>query len=578
MTANTAGKKLSKASKPNTARGTAREICETIAFVVTLVLLLKMFVVEAFVIPTGSMAETLYGYQKEAVCPECGFAFPVNSSTEVEPPDELFRTRIAGACCPNCRHRFVWDPRTAPYNRSGDRVLVHKAIYNFQKPAPGDVVVFKYPVDPQYRQTAQNYIKRLWGMGGETIAINRGDLYRTRSLQYPTEELTSEGKTKYPRPSDTLNAWEGPEATFHSKTIPRATFDGVDYTYHNSEDAVARFDRSRSSGFADANGFELIRKSDDQLLSMRRIVYDNDHQSRTLLQRNAPPRWKADANGWAAAEPGAKEFRHTGPELSWLRYRHFAPRSREEWSQFGGNSDPVEYLSPVTNFLGYNAGLEDGRGEARNLASDFWVGDLILECQATFSDKSSIVLELSKGPHRYQATFQNGLVELARVGPQGRKMAEAPTRITTGSHQLRFANVDCRLRVWVDGQAIPFGDDANYAPDAPPEQFDPMDKSEEGFTVANDVRAPASIGVVGNIDVRRLVLWRDTYFTYSDAPFRGIARYTDTFYVQPDHYFVMGDNSAQSSDSRKWGAVPDRLMLGKASAIFFPINRIGVIE
>ena len=47
-----------------------REVVETVVFVVAvLVLMLKTFVAEAFVIPTGWMAETLYGYQKLVVCP-----------------------------------------------------------------------------------------------------------------------------------------------------------------------------------------------------------------------------------------------------------------------------------------------------------------------------------------------------------------------------------------------------------------------------------------------------------------------------------------------------------------------------
>src|SRR3954452_7601275 len=59
-----------------------REVVETIVFVVVLVLLLKSFAAEAFVIPTGSMAETLYGYQKLVTCPECKLEFPVNCSEE----------------------------------------------------------------------------------------------------------------------------------------------------------------------------------------------------------------------------------------------------------------------------------------------------------------------------------------------------------------------------------------------------------------------------------------------------------------------------------------------------------------
>ena len=47
-------------------RDTPREIAETLVFVIVLVLVMKLFVVDAYVIPTGSMGETLYGYKKYA--------------------------------------------------------------------------------------------------------------------------------------------------------------------------------------------------------------------------------------------------------------------------------------------------------------------------------------------------------------------------------------------------------------------------------------------------------------------------------------------------------------------------------
>src|SRR5437016_14561474 len=80
-----------------------REVVETIVFVVVLVLLLKSFVAEAFVIPTGSMAETLYGYQKMVVCPKCQFEFPVNCSCEVD-PQQGPPTPVVACICPSCRY------------------------------------------------------------------------------------------------------------------------------------------------------------------------------------------------------------------------------------------------------------------------------------------------------------------------------------------------------------------------------------------------------------------------------------------------------------------------------------------
>src|SRR5579883_88611 len=90
-------------AKPVHPTDSTREVIETIVFVVVLVLLLKSFVAEAFVIPTGSMATTLLGYQKDVTCPKCGFEFPVNCSSEVEekPP-----RAVVGAVCPNCRYQI----------------------------------------------------------------------------------------------------------------------------------------------------------------------------------------------------------------------------------------------------------------------------------------------------------------------------------------------------------------------------------------------------------------------------------------------------------------------------------------
>lgn len=47
--------------------------------------------------------------------------------------------------------------------------------------------------------------------------------------------------------------------------------------------------------------------------------------------------------------------------------------------------------------------------------------------------------------------------------------------------------------------------------------------------------------------------------------------------VPEDSFFVLGDNSAQSSDSRNWGFVPKKLLIGRAFLIFWPFGRFGFI-
>src|SRR5436853_2333228 len=60
--------------------GNIKDTVESILVAFILAFVFRAFVVEAFVIPTGSMAPTLLGAHMRFRCPDCGYAWDVNYS------------------------------------------------------------------------------------------------------------------------------------------------------------------------------------------------------------------------------------------------------------------------------------------------------------------------------------------------------------------------------------------------------------------------------------------------------------------------------------------------------------------
>jgi len=50
-----------------------------------------------------------------------------------------------------------------------------------------------------------------------------------------------------------------------------------------------------------------------------------------------------------------------------------------------------------------------------------------------------------------------------------------------------------------------------------------------------------------------------------------------TITIPPDHYFMMGDNRGASDDSRYWGPVPRKWIIGGAFATYWPPKQIGLL-
>lgn len=85
---------------------------------------------------------------------------------------------------------FIAEPRYIPSEsmlptlEEGDRLIVEKISYYFHPPQRGDVVVFEPPIQLRLQgyKKEQAFIKRVVGVGGETVAVIDGKVYINNQL------------------------------------------------------------------------------------------------------------------------------------------------------------------------------------------------------------------------------------------------------------------------------------------------------------------------------------------------------------------------------------------------------------
>jgi signal peptidase I len=544
---------LPQAGKPaQAAPDPFREVTESIAFAFILAFLFRTFLAEAFVIPTGSMAPTLLGRNKDVVCPESGYKFIIGASDEVDRNGRLL-SRIESAVSPSSRSRV--NVRDLPVFK-GDRILVNKFAYELADPARWDVVVFKYPEDPQ-----TNYIKRLVGLPGEIIRIERGDVY---SLSKPGDQ-----------PS-------------------------------------------------------ILRKADPNKQRMLQIpVYDDMYPARRILAAGWPERfqplaqtgatgapdgWEPDQTGWKANIDSRVYSITKSSSLKWLRYQHILP-TENDWKLLE-EGRPLLTSPPrpelISDFCSYNAFSPAHEGENQD---GFWVADLTVSGQATISEVDAnggeVIIELVRGIRRYRCRIQlpSGKLQLTRTDElqaDGGEIiiASGQSSITgPGQFDFSFANVDQRLCIWINNQLLTLDQSGEYLPPV-------LAQPTEGDLL------PVGIAAAGvTASVTQLRLDRDIYYRADRHPndftlsgqrvqerefprgnnsllaarlhdpsawwemYSRAAAFAEFGQLRDKEYFVMGDNSPRSQDSRLWSnarlaanrhAVPREAMIGKAFFVFWP--------
>ncbi len=169
---------ISSGKRAQDKKDRAAEVADTFEWLITafiLAFVFRAFVMEAFRIPTGSMADTLKGAHFQLRCRQCGYKYEYGFVPRRYdlPEDYVPRSghlRSFPSRCPSCgNYQPVGGTMPVAY---GDRILVLKCIYQFFEPKRWDVIVFKNPTEPTI-----NYIKRLVGLPGDKVQIIDGDIY-----------------------------------------------------------------------------------------------------------------------------------------------------------------------------------------------------------------------------------------------------------------------------------------------------------------------------------------------------------------------------------------------------------------
>ena len=528
-----------------------KDTLESILIALILAFVFRAFIVEAFVIPTGSMAPTLYGAHGTIVCEDCGTEFAYGLR-DLEDQRRIVPIRGgSSAICPNCNHSNTnLELNDEKLNaEKGDRILVLKWPFDIGVDKLGphrwDVIVFKDPADG-----TTNFIKRLVGVPNEVLVVMDGDVFTT-----PTGELSPETlhaldayrHAKFERQAEIEGGRLGP--------IPPSIGDELDHT------------------------LRIVRKTPEAQGTLWWTVYNHDFPPRTL--DNDQPRWQpareADS-GWDASN----------------RRVRFVNR--------GFDDDFIEL-----------AGKEIEADNAYNVHGPQRpppVGDQRVRFVWTPGDTHAAVrVRLVKHDRRFWATVRaNGEMDLSESDdvppPLHPRMIEVRREpfVIGRPVEIGFENVDYRLGLRVAGEEI-FSSSSDPASTA---FYGPnirglrsmMQQAMSPRTRARlrPAQPPRISGDGGNFELSHVVVDRDIYYFHDDsreglaeapwAPGAGWGSVDCPILLREGEFFMLGDNTAASKDSRLWDTVGDHLkprgeafqlgtvprdqLIGKAFFVYWP--------
>jgi signal peptidase I len=442
-------------------RWTGRGVVELFVTLLVGLALSRTFLLEAYVVPSGSMAPVLLGLHAQLVCEACGFDYALGLDEPV-----VDRRPVCLMC----------GLEAAPGEigaGEGDRLLVNKSLFELRGPVRYEVVVFEHPIE-----RGEAYVKRIVGLPGETVEIRAGDVW-------------IDGKI-------------GRKSAAQSRVVRQLVFDQ---------------DYARAAWSARSPRWVMRRGATEERLSSG---------------------WRPEGSGfqWRSVEAQTGES-----EVDWLEYRHWRP----DGSGYG----------PVLDFAAYNGAVVAGEERVDDLGID---AELVL-------DHSVSRLHVRFAAHRAQVSIPVGdrdREDIVLFRGEEVLARRKPNRGLPVGRAFRFeaAWVDAQVMIWVDGRLLFEPIIVNLAQEEAPTGWDrPM-----GIGLEGQVRSVARVS--------HLRIFRDIHYTgrsaHGPVKARGVG---EPVRLGPDEYFVLGDNSPISNDSRFWpegAAVRSKLLLGKPFLVHVP--------
>jgi signal peptidase I len=495
-----------------------RDTIEGVLGALVLVLIIRHFVFEVFRIPTGSMAPTLLGQHRDLKCPNCGLEFPVDSS--------LGATSGNSAICPNCKYEFLpaevrktlctCFPSWPPalFGGGDNRVIVDKFMWD-------------YPDDG---------LARLLYRSGLLRAFSSPKRWEVVVFHCPVAIIQC--RTCGAKSSSQVRIDEGTRCPVCGSTNVQI-LDQKNYI-KRLIGLPGETIRIRH-GDIFVNGQLAVRPLDVQDAQWQ-FVYDSADVPRQPVA-SAPLLWIAEEG---AVKLDGATLRLTPGAKGRAEARYGCPiRDISTYSGFAGN---LRYYS---------------------------VGEIKWDVEVTLDRAGVLRLAIDEDELHYVGAvrFGNAAAKTSlRASGQGSTAVESDFAAEPGKpHRVTLSNASGRLEVAVDDAKVLSCEH-------------PLPEREQSVSSGAALSVESATAEFSRVRLFRGIYYRppDSGDFAMDTSGRRVMSWDsltapEGYRLREGQYLMLGDNQPNSLDSRYWGTVPERNLIGRGVVLWWPVNMLRAI-